>query len=301
MNGTTSLQAIDDRHRTRPRRRRCSRTTRSAAQALQNGQIDGLVVDLPTAFYMTGAQLTDGKVVGQLARPGGDAEQLGLLLAKDSPLTACVTAAVDSLRADGTLDALTDGMAQRRQHRARPRLTSELKPDQHETAVDRMATPHAERQQDDWQPSPMALQRKAFRRRRTIRSAVAAASRQWSWCAVLALLLVNAPGWPRLRQHLLRRRLRLAGAARDRRRAVAEPAADGGLRDRHPDPGAGRRADPQPARAGVLPAAGRGDGLRRPVPRAAADPGAVAARLRHAEPAARAGCRRRRCSGAARR
>ena len=77
-----------------------------AAQALQNGQIDGLVVDLPTAFYMTGAQLDDGKVIGQLKAASGDAEQLGLLLAKDSPLTACVTSAVDALRADGTLAAL---------------------------------------------------------------------------------------------------------------------------------------------------------------------------------------------------
>ena len=70
---------------------RCSTTTRLAAQALQNGQIDGLVVDLPTAFYMTGAQLDDGKVIGQLQAPSGQAEQLGLLLAKDSPLTACVS------------------------------------------------------------------------------------------------------------------------------------------------------------------------------------------------------------------
>ena len=107
MNGTTSLDAIntviapskvpqvfDD--------------NALAAQALQNGQIDGLVVDLPTAFYMTGAQLTGGKVIGQLKTASGEAEQLGLLLAKDSPLTSCVTAAVDSLRTDGTLDALAD-------------------------------------------------------------------------------------------------------------------------------------------------------------------------------------------------
>jgi polar amino acid transport system substrate-binding protein len=107
MNGTTSLDAIngviapskvpqvfDD--------------NALAAQALQNGQIDGLVVDLPTAFYMTGAQLTDGKVIGQLKTASGEAEQLGLLLAKDSPLTSCVTAAVDSLRTDGTLDGLAE-------------------------------------------------------------------------------------------------------------------------------------------------------------------------------------------------
>ncbi len=106
MNGTTSLQAISAviSPSTPPQ---VFDDNGLAAQALQNGQIDGLVVDLPTAFYMTGAQLTGGKVIGQLPTASGDAEQLGLLLAKDSPLTACVTAAVDSLRTDGTLDALT--------------------------------------------------------------------------------------------------------------------------------------------------------------------------------------------------
>ncbi|RIJ77883.1 amino acid ABC transporter substrate-binding protein [Nakamurella silvestris] len=74
-----------------------------AAQALQGGQIDGLVVDLPTAFYMTGAQLTDGLIVGQLPAVGDAGEQLGLVLEKDSAMTSCTTAAVDALRADGTL------------------------------------------------------------------------------------------------------------------------------------------------------------------------------------------------------
>jgi polar amino acid transport system permease protein len=62
-----------------------------------------------------------------------------------------------------------------------------------------MATPHAERQQDNWQPSPLALQRKAFRRRRTIRSAVAAGVSTVVVVLGAGLLLVNAPGWPRLR------------------------------------------------------------------------------------------------------
>ena len=41
-----------------------------AVQALQNKQIDGIVADLPTAFYMTAAQLDDGVIVGQLPLPG---------------------------------------------------------------------------------------------------------------------------------------------------------------------------------------------------------------------------------------
>ena len=71
-------------------------------------EIDALVVDLPTAFFMTAAQLDDGKIVGQLPAAGGDQEQFGLVLDKGSALTACVSAAVDALRADGTLDSIAD-------------------------------------------------------------------------------------------------------------------------------------------------------------------------------------------------
>jgi polar amino acid transport system substrate-binding protein len=77
-----------------------------AKKALQNGQIDGLVVDLPTAFYITSAELDDGAIVGQLPQPSGTPEQFGLVLDKGSPLTTCVSGAVDALRTDGTLKRL---------------------------------------------------------------------------------------------------------------------------------------------------------------------------------------------------
>jgi polar amino acid transport system substrate-binding protein len=76
--------------------------------ALKNGQIDALVTDLPTAFFMAAVQLDKGKIVGQLASAGGTPEQFGLVLEKNSPLTACVSKAVDALRTDGTLDSLVD-------------------------------------------------------------------------------------------------------------------------------------------------------------------------------------------------
>ncbi|RXZ67188.1 ABC transporter substrate-binding protein [Agromyces albus] len=80
-------------------------TNDDAKLALENGTVDAIVVDLPTAFYLTSAELDGGKIVGQLpATTGGDA--FGLVLAKDSALTPDVTAAVDALRDDGTLDAL---------------------------------------------------------------------------------------------------------------------------------------------------------------------------------------------------
>jgi polar amino acid transport system substrate-binding protein len=78
----------------------------NAKQALQNGQLDGLVVDLPTAFYMTGAEIENSKIVGQFELGQGTPEQFGLVLDKGSPLTPCVSKAVDALREDGTLDQL---------------------------------------------------------------------------------------------------------------------------------------------------------------------------------------------------
>lgn len=79
-----------------------------AKQALGDGQIQALVVDLPTAFEITGAgEVKNSVIVGQLAT-SGQPEQFGAVLDKGSPLTACVSAAVDELRADGTLAKLTD-------------------------------------------------------------------------------------------------------------------------------------------------------------------------------------------------
>jgi polar amino acid transport system substrate-binding protein len=66
------------------------------------------VVDLPTAFYITSAEIDNAVIVGQLPQPSGQPEQFGLVLDKNSPLTACVSTAVDALRADGTLGRLQD-------------------------------------------------------------------------------------------------------------------------------------------------------------------------------------------------
>jgi polar amino acid transport system substrate-binding protein len=74
-----------------------------AKLALQNGQVDAIVVDLPTAFYITSAELDDGVIVGQVENSGEGGDQFGLLLEKGSGLTDCVTQAVDTLRENGTL------------------------------------------------------------------------------------------------------------------------------------------------------------------------------------------------------
>jgi polar amino acid transport system substrate-binding protein len=77
-------------------------TNGDAKLALSDGDIDALVADLPTAFAVAG-ELRDGLMVGQLPDTSGDVEQFGIVLDKDSSLTPCVSAAVDALRADGTL------------------------------------------------------------------------------------------------------------------------------------------------------------------------------------------------------
>jgi polar amino acid transport system substrate-binding protein len=102
--GTTSLQAIQELIKP-AQQAQVFNSNDDAKKALQNGTVDGLVVDLPTAFYMTGAELDNGVIVGQLPQVGVP-EQFGIVLDKDSPLTRCVSEAVDQLRQDGTLAVL---------------------------------------------------------------------------------------------------------------------------------------------------------------------------------------------------
>ncbi len=102
--GTTSLQAINEVIKPTVQAQVFNNND-DAKRALQNGTVDGLVVDLPTAFYLTGAELDNGVIIGQLPQVGVP-EQFGLVLDKDSPLTECVSEAVDQLRQDGTLAVL---------------------------------------------------------------------------------------------------------------------------------------------------------------------------------------------------
>jgi polar amino acid transport system substrate-binding protein len=73
-----------------------------AVQALKNGQIDGLVVDLPTAFYVTAVQVPNSKILGQFpTQPGG--EHFGMVFQKGNPLAACVNRALATLKKNGQL------------------------------------------------------------------------------------------------------------------------------------------------------------------------------------------------------
>ena len=82
-------------------------TNDAAIAALNAGQVDGIVVDLPTAFFITAVQMDDGVVVGQFPAQGDEQEYFSLVLELDSPLTDCVNAAIASLRDSGELEAIT--------------------------------------------------------------------------------------------------------------------------------------------------------------------------------------------------
>ncbi|GHD26190.1 amino acid ABC transporter substrate-binding protein [Streptomyces violarus] len=103
--GTTSLDYIDDVVKPKQAAAVYGKNDQ-AKSALKNGQVGAIVVDLPTAFYITGAEITDAAIVGQFENQGGTPEQFGLVLDKGSALTPCVSRAVDALREDGTLAKL---------------------------------------------------------------------------------------------------------------------------------------------------------------------------------------------------
>jgi polar amino acid transport system substrate-binding protein len=73
-----------------------------AVQALKNGQVDGIVVDLPTAFFVTAVQIPKGVIVGQFPTVGAQ-EYFAMALEKDSALTECLDLALQALKDDGTL------------------------------------------------------------------------------------------------------------------------------------------------------------------------------------------------------
>jgi len=79
-------------------------TSNDVVTALEQDQVDAIVVDVPTAYFLTAVQVKDGAIVGQFPAPGGD--EWGALLEKDSALTACVSQAIDDLTASGELPEL---------------------------------------------------------------------------------------------------------------------------------------------------------------------------------------------------
>lgn len=77
--------------------------------ALQANQVDAVIFDLPTALFVTGVQMDNGKIIGQFPTDVNDSpDNFGLVFAKGNPLVACVNAALSEMKSDGTLAAIED-------------------------------------------------------------------------------------------------------------------------------------------------------------------------------------------------
>ena len=79
----------------------------AAKAALEAKQIDAIVVDLPTALYISAVEIEGTKVIGQFpAEAGGTTDEFGMVFDLDNPLVDCVNTALAQLRQVGTLDAI---------------------------------------------------------------------------------------------------------------------------------------------------------------------------------------------------
>ena len=81
----------------------------AAKQALLNGQVDGIVADLPTALYITAVEIPKASVLGQFVNVNSEEEeQFGMLFEKGNPLRDCVNEALNVIKTDGTLAQLEE-------------------------------------------------------------------------------------------------------------------------------------------------------------------------------------------------
>ena len=100
--GTTSYQFI--KSTIKPKGLKVFNTNDKAVFALKNNLVDGVVVDLPTAFYVTAVQVPNSRILGQFASTTG--EHFGMVFQKGNPLRSCVNKALATLRANGTLNRI---------------------------------------------------------------------------------------------------------------------------------------------------------------------------------------------------
>jgi polar amino acid transport system substrate-binding protein len=103
--GTTSLGYIEENIQP-SKEPRVYDTSNDVVAALNGKQIDGIVVDLPTAFYLVGSgEVKSGTVVGQFPSTGGQ-EHFGMLFEEGNPLRDCVNEVLSALKDDGTLEEI---------------------------------------------------------------------------------------------------------------------------------------------------------------------------------------------------
>ena len=102
---TTSLTYITDKIQP-PQEPRVYDDNTAAKAALEAGQVQGVVFDLATAFYIVNVEMEDGVVVGQFPSDPEDKEHFSFVLDLDSPLTDCVNEAILTMGENGELDSI---------------------------------------------------------------------------------------------------------------------------------------------------------------------------------------------------
>ena len=150
----------------------------AAVSALKNEQIDGLVVDLPTAFYLVAAELDEGVIVGQLpAAEGATTDQFGILLPNNSALTSAPPRPSTSSAPTGpSTRSSRPGWARTRAH-----------PPSSSAAVSQPGGPP--------RPSAEELRRRAVRAKQARRSTAIATVSSVLVIGALVAVVVSSPGW----------------------------------------------------------------------------------------------------------
>ena len=102
--GTTSLTYIEDNIQpsTQPA---VYDDLGAAVKGLKNGEVDGIVVDLPSASFITSVQIPEGVIVGRFPTVGRQ-EYFAMAFEKGSPLVQCVNLALQEMKVDGTLEEI---------------------------------------------------------------------------------------------------------------------------------------------------------------------------------------------------
>ncbi|MBA3984652.1 MAG: amino acid ABC transporter substrate-binding protein [Acidimicrobiia bacterium] len=108
QSGTTSLGFIQDV--IQPDQEPFVYNDNAAAKAaLEANQVDALVLDLPTAFFVTAVEIEGSTIIGQFpAEAGGTSDEFGMVLEQDNELVECIDLALEALQSSGELDAITE-------------------------------------------------------------------------------------------------------------------------------------------------------------------------------------------------
>ena len=107
QSGTTSLEFIDEVIQP-DQEPNVYNDNVAVKAALEADQIDAVVFDLPTAFFVTAVEIEGSTVIGQFPlEAGGRTDDFGMVLEKDNPLVECVDIALASLEESGELEAIT--------------------------------------------------------------------------------------------------------------------------------------------------------------------------------------------------